>query len=351
MQAHSELNITVIYSDSGVVSPTIKQSSSAGRLDARRMLGCLTLLVAGAWLFATWFPISHFLRKELMWVSLSSLDVSQFFGPPPANLANPAQPNRNNADDSLMELKDTPEVSAHKSGAASSLPQGANRHAKTQVILKRLTGANYAWVTTMTIAGCWLAIVGGASVGGWLTGSDLSWLMRLLAILMFAVVAIVTWSYWPSPGEKAELPQILQYAYAGAFALLALAVCANSSKAGAVWMFVLGLVVLGAYGGLLWRSYPGGWGIPLFAWPALWFGVMVVTALLGAALSSHVRGLTSAAVVLIFVSCLATVVGIWYGQRNGGFLTYTPTVTTYLGAVLIQSSFAWFLLVARVAVR
>jgi hypothetical protein len=356
MTGYRDLEITVVYSDDGAGAPTLPRRASVRAVEGRRLLGGLTLLVAAGWLYATWFPMSHFLRTNILKATVymgGLVDLSQVFGfkPPPPELANPVRPGGNAGDESLFDLEEAPPASAFRSDRAETeaAPPVASpeRRAEAQAALQRLTVAQYAWVGIMTVVACWLALTGAAGLSGWLVSAGQVRAARLLAGMMFVAVGLITWRYWPPPGENANLPEWLQYAYVAAFALLGGAIGASSLRPASGRVLAVGLIVLGAYAGLLWRSYPWGWGLPVFAWQTLAFGVMVVAALFGVVLSAHGRGLTSAAIALIFLSCVGTVVGLWYGQRNGAFVTFTPTAGTYLKAVVIQSAFAWVLLGAR----
>jgi len=350
MVSRGDLDITVVYSDDGAVSPRARHGASIGGFAGRRSLGCLVLLAAASWMYVTWFPANHFLNKELLLAIFNFVDPATLFAPPPAHLANPSRPDTSSPKQPTPKTKGTSAVSAFRSGDTNEEPS-PNRQAEALTIINRLTVANYVWVAVMTVTGCWLAMTGAAGLTGWLAKSGWAGAMRFFGLLMLAAVGTITWKYWPPPGGQSNLPQFLQYAYAGAFALLAWTLCVSSSRGGSVWGFVIGLAVLGAYVGLTYRAYPGGWGLPTWAWLAFSFGVMVVAAFLGAVLSSHVRGLTSAAVVLIFLSCAVTIAAMLYAQHSGGFVTYTPTTTTYVKVIAAQSFFGWLLLGTKLVSR
>ena len=352
MTASRELDVTVVYSEGGVVSPAVKRRTAPPRVDRRRLLGCLTLLMAASWMYVTWFPVRHFLGGAYLkaMTNLPGLvDWSHVLGfkPPPPNLANPAPPKSARSDEPIGKVEEPAPVSAYRSDATPP-PASADQRARSQAILARLGIAKYTWLTVMTIVGCWLAMTGAAGVGGWRVSPGQARSTQLFAIVMLVFVTLITIWYWPRAGaELARIPRGVQIAYAAAFALLAGSVCASSSRGKAARLFVIGLVVLGVLTTLAWHKYEG--GFPIRATQACVFCLMIVVALLGAALSSHVRGLTSVAIVLVLLSCVATVIGMLYGQRNGGFVTYTPMKATCVAviAVVIQSSFAGVLLGAK----
>ncbi|MFH0982261.1 MAG: hypothetical protein V2A79_12060 [Planctomycetota bacterium] len=354
MATQQDLNITVVYSEGGVVSPRAKRSTPPLQVNGRRWLGCVTLLVAAVWLYVTWFPVRHFLGGAYCdaVVHLPGLvDWSQVLGfkPPPPELANPAQPAGGGLDEAVMDLEETPTTPEVARGAQSQESLAA-QSAQSQAVLWWLTAVMYAWLGTMTVVACWLAMTGGAGIGGWLASPGQARPARVLAAMMLTVVALITWEYWPRPSSALpDFPRAVQFAYAAAFALLAWAVCASSSRTGAVGLGAVGGGALIALMVFTWLSYKGQW--PVRASQTVWFGVMVVAALAGAARPSWRRGLTSGAIVLVLSSCVVTAVGLWYAQRHGGFGSDAPTAKTYVKALVIQSSFAWILLVTRVVVR
>ena len=317
-------------------------------------MGCLTLLMAASWMYVTWFPVRHFLGGAYLeaMISLPGLvDLSQVLGfaPPPPELANPARPAGNVPGQSITESAGAPAVPAYRSGAKPS-PSAADQRAQSQAVLGRLTAVKYVWIVIMTIVGCWLAMTGAAGVSGWLTDPGRARAVRFFAGAMLLTAGLVTWWYWPRAGEELrKIPQTVQLAYAAAFALLAWSVCTSSSRSGLARLFVVGLVVLVVGAALIWHSYHG--QFPIRASRTCVFCLMVVFALLGAVLSSRVRGLTSVAIVLVFLSCIATVVAMWYAKRTGGFVTYAPTAVTYVKAMVLQSVLAWMLLGARAVAR
>ena len=354
MASYRDLDVTVVYSEGGVAVSRARRTMPVGRVDRRRLLGCLTLLTAAAWLYVTWFPVRHFLGGAYLeaMINLPGLiDLSQVLGfkPAPPELANPAGPTGKEPGESAKAPMEAPAVPAYRSDA-EPLPSAADQRAQSQAILGRLAAAKYTWITIMTIVGCWLAMTGAAGVSGWLTDPGRARPARLLAGAMLLIVGLITWWYWPRAGEELRrIPQAAQLAYAAAFALLAWSVCTSSSRAGLVRLFVVGLVVLTVMSALIWRSYHE--QFPIRASQTCAFCLMVVLAMLGAALSSHLRGLTAIAIVLARLSCAATVVAMRYAQRSGGFVTYTPTAITYVKAIVLQSLFVWLLLAARVLRR
>ncbi len=315
-------------------------------------MGCLALLMAASWMYVTWFPVRHFLGGAYIKVMANLPGLVDWgdvlgFKPPPPDLANPAPPESARSDEPIGKVEEPAPVPAYRSDAAPP-PASADQRARSEAILARLGITQYAWLTVMTIVGCWLAMTGAAGVGGWLVNPGQARAARLFTIVMLVAVTLITFWYWPRAGaELARIPRGVQIAYAAAFALLAGSVCASSSRGKAARLFVVGLVVLGVLTILAWHKYEG--GFPIRATQACMFCLMIVVALLGAALSTHVRGLTSVAIVLVLLSCMATVIGMWYGQRNGGFVTYTPAKAAYVAVitVVIQSLFAGVLVGAR----
>ncbi|MCP4593404.1 MAG: hypothetical protein GY842_21925 [bacterium] len=331
-----------------MVSPSVRRRVAIPRFEGRRLLGCLTLAVAAAWLHTTWFPGRHFVDRELMFAGLSMIDWTQLFSPPPASLAAPAPPGGKVG---TAQPKAGETASAFRSdSSASGVPAAgtvaaADRQARAQARLTRLTTAQGVWLFSMTFVACWLAMTGAAGIAAWLVQPGQVRYLRLLALVMLAVVALITWYYWPAPGEQAGLPASVQYTYAGAFALLAAALCAGSSRRAAVGWLTVAVLGLGVCIVLAWRAR--GWGWPVFATQAVWFSLMVIAALLGAALCTKVRRLTTAAVAFVFLSCLVTAAGMWYGVRQGAFVEFTPTIFTYAKVMAAQSLIAWVLLGVR----
>jgi hypothetical protein len=354
MAVYRNLDIIVVYSDEGATASKVRGRPAAVGVDKRRLLGAVTLLVAAAWLYATWFPVSHFLRTSILNASLGLVDVSQLFGfkPPPADLANPSQPQAGSPDEAMLELDETPPTPAFRSDAeAPPAAPAAKQRAESEAAVGRLTMLQYAWVAAMSLVACVLAMAGAAGLCGWLAGTPTARAMHLLALAALGAIALMTWKYWPGPGEIGKLPESYQSLYTVAFAVLAGAICAGAPRATARYGLVAGLLGLGLFAGLLWKSYPGGWGLPVFAWQTLACGCWVIAALLGAVLAARARGLTALAITLMFLSCVATVAGLWYGQRHEAFGTFTPRASTYAWAILLQSAFAWILLFSRRWVR
>ncbi|MCK4659605.1 MAG: hypothetical protein KAV82_08815 [Phycisphaerae bacterium] len=363
MAHYRDLDITVIYSEDGVVSSPAKprrRVSTGRRAGAGRLLGTLTLLVAAGWLYVTWFPASHFLRTSLIEATFNLpglIDLEQLLGfkPPPAELANPAPPESESLDDPMGEMEDSREsaVGSAEQPDVRSPEALAQQRDDSRIALRRLMITKYAWIVVMTAVACALAMAGGAGVGGWLAGPGSAGIVRLFAVAMLVGVGIIAWKCWPRLGEAIpEFPETLQYAYAGGFLLAAWGLCASWSKSGVGWFILVGLVGLvvlcgGAW--CIWRTYGEGW--PIRATQTFWFAALVIAALTGAAFSTHLRGLIGLSIVLVLLSCVATAVGMWYGQHNGGFVTFRPTGVTYLKVLAIQSAFAWVLLVTRRMVR
>jgi hypothetical protein len=221
--------------------------------------------------------------------------------------------------------------------------------------MQRLTYTMYAWLTDTTVVAAWLALCGGAGLGGLFLGRR-QWETANLFLIAAAIILTVAgaffavqqalglWTYdLPKPPPSAEI------GFALAVLLCVGSVCTIVPRPAAAVLVVLTVAGLAALVAYTWaeyeRVYPA--GVPRVLVMLVFLGA----ALAGVLLSRRAATLQGIAVVLVLLSAAATVAAMAYGARHGALVEIEPTTATYVKAFALQSSYAWAVIALRLVVR
>ena len=305
-----------------------RSSRSAGPAPGRS-LGVVSLVVAMAWLYATWYPIDRFLVRAMVKATMAqplAIDWTAILGVAPEGLAPPPPP------DTATTPEDVP---------ADEIPPPPSEE-DLETVLRRLTIDMYAWLTVTTFTALWLAMCGGAGLADRRAMGTCSQPLRLLVGLCGLAVVVMAGMFWT---RQERLPTAVELAFACAVLVfgLGLCVCLPSRQAPATLrVLVAGLLAVVAFA---WWKYQTGW--PAVAPRICVMLLFLIAALIGVLKSGSVGRPHGTAVWFVLLSSGATLVAIWYGNRHGGFVGFPVTAATYAKAFAIQSSYAWVILLAR----
>jgi hypothetical protein len=339
-----------------------------GSASAPRWLGLLSLCAAMVWIYATWFPIYHWLNHNLMMFGLQvsvetgAIDLSDLFPPPPSELAAPAPPAGTESEKHDLTNAEPNEVRRNRNAQAPD-EDGQSALAGGQATAERLVWVSYTWLVITTMIAFWLAACGGAAYtapGTRPVGATRPALDRtLLVILLVAVVAIDLWFWgywarcelpdWVAPWVDTKPTSAAKIALAGGVLLFSILLCRHISRPqAAIGAGILALLVVAitVYSLEVVRIQ-----IPDIA---IWTCVMalyVFASLVGVILHRYARALHDIAVGFVLLACLVTLAGMAYAEKLGGFVEKPPQAMTYARIMLGQAAYAGVILVARVSRR
>ncbi len=373
MTTPHDLDVRTVYSTEAPKPPPLPPSTGAR---ARvRIVGLLSLVVAMGWIYVTWFPVDRFLVRAMIKAALAQpfeIDWSFMYSHPPASppseprgdeetpagiLAPPHAPESAPLNEPLRRRRPpsprTEPLPPPLEAAEPADPTTADGP-DPNVVMERLGYTMYAWLTNTTVVATWLALCGGAGLGGLFLG-ERKWNALNLFLIAVAIILAVAggvfalqqafglWTYdLPKPPPSAEIGFALAVLLCGASA------CTFTPRPAAA---VLAVLAFGALVGLIaftWseyeRVYPA--GVPR---------VLVMLVFLGAAMTGvlmtrRAGALQMIAVVLVLLSAGVTVVAMSYGHRHGALVEIKPTAATYAKAFALQSSYAWAVLALRLGV-
>lgn len=334
------LDITVIYADDRVTTPRARQATAYRAIAPSRLAACATLVASAIWLFVVWFPLDTYLDRCLMRRTAFALPAgfdlgAMLFGrtPVPANLANPAPPNRGAGGESTGAQPQDETISAYRSPAAPAPSERSSPELSPG--RQGLPIAVYSWVILMTAAGLALAMVAGAGLTEWLVNSESVRRVRLAALGMLLVVGIIAYVHWPRGGNVASISGVVEFALGLGLVLLSWAACVTLTTAQAARVGAISLGILGVVAWVIWGRY--GTGVPEIAQRTGVMLAMATATVLGVALTRHALRLSAVAAVSVVVTIVATLAAIGYVHAIGGFVEFTPTPGTYVTAAGLQA--------------
>lgn len=374
MTTPHDLDIRTVYTTEVPEPPPLPPSTGAR---ARvRIVGLLSLVVAMGWIYVTWFPVDRFLVRAMIKAALAQpfeIDWSFMYPDPPGNLprqprgdegkpagvlAPPHAPESAPSDEPVR--KRTPRASRdNPRKPPPRTPEPADQTAAgapaPYVVMERLTHTMYAWLTDTTVVAAWLALCGGAGLGGLFLG-ERKW--NVLNILLIAVAIILAvaggvfalqqafglWTYdLPKPPPSAEI------GFALAVLLCTASACTFLPRPAAAVLAVLAFGALASLIGFTWNEYQRVYptGVPRVLVMLVFLGAAMV----GVLMTRRAGALQMIAVVLVLLSAGATVVAMAYGHRHGALVEVKPTTATYVKAFALQSSYAWAVLALRLGLR
>jgi hypothetical protein len=388
MSMTRELDVTTVYRADGERRPAAVSVSGA------RVLALLSLVVAAAWFYVTWFPVDRRLTRQILWVSLNQpipVDWSVILPPPPPDVANPDRSPR-----AVPQAKpEKPDQAAFDAAVAES-----------RATLRKLNIAMYGWLTVTTLAAAWLAMCAGAGLANWASSPQARRPVRAFAIVCAVVaVALGAWIWWSHAKGAGKPPRSVEIVLTLAVMGLGGAFSAQATLRQIALACAVAVVSLAGLAAYTWKTYGAGWpplaartcillvfvfaiglgafcaraarwqaivsllavvpacaalaaytwsrrdpGAPATTAPAYVLFVFAVAMLVGVAaarFAGHVRGMHAIAAGLILVSSVVTLAAIAYANRQGGFPDHPPQWSTYAKAFGLQSSYAWILLAAR----
>jgi len=373
MTTPHDLDVRTVYTTEVPKPPPLPPSTGAR---ARvRIVGLLSLMVAMGWIYVTWFPVDRFLVRAMIKAALAQpfeIDWSFMYSdpyPPPRDIA-PVHRGEADASPGILAPPHTPESAPadepvrkrpprpSRKNLEKPPPRAAEPDAQTPpstpapgIVMERLGYTMYAWLTDTTVVAAWLALCGGAGLGGLFLG-ERKWNALNLFLIAVAIILAVAggvfalqqafglWTYdLPKPPPSAEIGFALAVLLCGASA------CTFMPRPAAA---VLAVLAFGALVGLIaftWseyqRVYPA--GVPRVLVMLVFLGATMV----GVLLTRRAGALQMIGVVLVLLSAGVTVVAMAYGHRHGALVEIEPTAATYAKAFALQSSYAWAVLALR----
>jgi hypothetical protein len=315
----------------------------------------MSLTVAAAWVYTTWWPADRLIMRNLMLAGMTSVPVhggtaglDQLFGEVPEDLADPAPPEGTEAVAAPREEE--------ADFAAPPNPDFEELAIQGQQVMTRLYVDMWVWLGVTTLAAAWLALSGGSAAAG-LAVIDpakrrLGVVVAVIAAVLAAWLARRLWQGQSIPVLPHSVAEVAFVACGLAVAYL-LATSLSSRGAGLLAIVLaLGLVGIGGWAWRDWytQSFELFESYPLAAPRIVAVVLMVVAALAGAGMFRRSVGLHRIAVVLILVAAITTAAALKYAAANGGVHTQTLSGTTYVGLAAAQVSYA-AVLIGVLAVR
>jgi len=374
MTTPHDLDVRTVYTTEAPKPPPLPPST---RAHARvRIVGLLSLVVAMGWIYVTWFPVDRFLVRAMIKAALAQpfeIDWSFMYPDPPGD--RPSKPRGDEETPAgILAPPHAPETAPLNeplrrrrppSPRTEPLPpplQAAEPAAPTtadapdpNVVMERLGYTMYAWLTDTTVVAAWLALCGGAGLGGLFLG-ERKWNALNLFLIAVAIILAVAggifalqqafglWTYdLPKPPPSAEV------GFALAVLLCVASACTFMPRPAAAVLAVLAFGVLVGLIAFTWREYERVYpaGVPRVLAMLVFLGA----AMAGVLLTRKAGALQMVAVVLVLLSAGATVAAMAYGHRHGALVELEPTTATYAKAFALQSSYAWAVLVLRLGLR
>ncbi len=369
-----DLDVRTVYTSESPRPPS-PPPSTAARVRVR-LVGLLSLVVAMGWIYVTWFPVDRFLVRGMVKVALAQppeIDWSFLWSDPPGSLPHKSG-NEDPTPPGILAPPHPPETAPLSEPPCRehpltrpATPTPPTRQTAEPVVpattadldfnavMKRLGCTMYAWLTSSTVVAAWLALCGGAGLGGLFLG-ERKWNTGNLFLIALAVILVVAggvfavqqalglWTYdLPKPPPSAEIGFALAVLLCGA------AACTFIPRPAATELAIL---VFGALVGLIaytWseyeRVYPA--GVPRVLVMLVFLGAAMV----GVRLTRKANALQMIAVVLVLISAGFTPAAMAYARGHGALEELAPTTATYVKAFLLQSSYAWVVLALRLGLR
>ncbi|MCH7813953.1 MAG: hypothetical protein IID40_08025 [Planctomycetes bacterium] len=339
-----QLDIRRIYtSRSAGFAPAVTEAKSGARFS---VLGVLTLLLAGSWIYLAWWPADRLLGRNLIQAGLVHFPMvgglGALLGLAPADLANPAPPEGTEA----MVLPDEMGPPSDDAARQASQAQGVRA-------MKVLTAIMESWLALATLTGCWLAMCAGAAINS----APIAAAEKQRPILMGAVLIGLA-AVW------------LGYRLWQAHRIIALG-DSNAAATGtgteiafvtlvliAVWLSVAALTPrgVGAVAAVLTLLLIGGGALIWIKLETLYPSVAprlaavlgtAIAVLVGALAGRRLIGLFRVGVVLAVVAAIVSVAGLALANAFGGVHTHELTATTYALVAAVPVAYAVVLLGAR----
>lgn len=336
-----QIEIRRVYSSSPARAATIKVG---GRARVRiSILGVMNLLAAGVWIYVAWWPADRLIIANLSMTGLIHLSATGgldgLFGNAPSDVANPAPPEGTEA----------------VYGNAESGREAPDEAAKAEILaesertLLRIGITMETWFALATIVGAWLALCGGAAVAS-RPVVDPGRRRRLLrvAIILGLVATGIAVKLWKGGTGAASALTLVEMAFVAVVMVVAwsLAAALPRRAAGRTAM-VLCLILIG---GIALSAMHYERGHPAGA-PRVGAALgMVIAALIGAASARRLVGLHRAAVAIVLLGAIGTMILLKIASSLGSVHTHTLTAATYAGMAALPILYAAVLL-AALAVR
>ncbi|MCP4249112.1 MAG: hypothetical protein GY778_18875 [bacterium] len=342
-----QLEIKRIYSSrSSGFAPAVTEAAPAVRFS---LLGIVTLLLAGSWIYLAWWPadrlmLTNVIRAGLVHVPIAG-GLGGLIGLAPGDLADPAPPEGTKAMVLPEEMGPAPDDAAQQARAAEG--------AKVMMILGAIMES---WLTFATIAGCWLAMCAGAAVSSAPIAAAEKRRSALMGAVLIGVAAtwvgLRLWQAQPIIGlgdaNTATAATGSEMAFVALILIAAWLAASTLTPRGVGAVAVVLTLLLIAGGALTWikfqRSYPT-------VAPRLAAATgMAIAVMIGALAGRRLVGLFRVGVVLIVFAAIVSVVGLALADAFDGVHTHELTATTYALVAAVPVAYAAVLLGAR-AVR
>lgn len=314
------------------------------------MVGLLTLAIAGAWIYAAWFPADKFMTVALFRTELNQpggiLGSSGLFGAPPPELANPTPPEGEESVNGEEEEGDEPAVVG---------PTIEELRTEARRITTHLVADMMLWLTVMTVAGYYLAFSAGAAISGLPTVDHAK---RRPLLMMATILAMagcwIGWRLWNFDpvgwGEASLSDSRAEIALAVVVALVSFLLAATLPRSAAGLASLLLLVALGCSAVWVlgcvgaedqwvppWKELNRGYPIEAPRFAAL--AGLAIAVLAGTQASRHLKKLRSVANWVVCLAVLSTVVAIVYADQFGGFQQNSPGIAVYGKIALAQLAY------------
>jgi len=345
-----QLDIRRIYSSSPArAATTVRTKATTRRRTRFSVLGPLSLLIAGAWVFVAWWPAFRVIGANLTLTALNhysaisgeEVTLADLFGTAPDERANPAPPEGTEAYVGPVEQTPGPPAPVGPSPEEAEAIQ-----AESERIMRSLYIDIGVWWAVTTLVAGWLAMGGGAAVAGNpVTDPSKRSPMVLVAIIAVLAAALIGSRLWSGlsvfglpklVGEAAFVLAVLVAAYL-------LAKCLSPRFAGTL-AAILGIALAGVTAVACYDWYSDALGLvevyPAFAPRIVPVALVFVAVLAGAALHRRAVGLHRSAVFAVLLAAVVTVAALKIASQLGGVHTHTLSLNTYAAVACLQAAYA-----------